>query len=80
MSPAEQDRHRDERLLHSVLKHYRGWRVEVLHHGQRRRLIVGQSTGWMPVTLGLLTSRSLGGSLILDDTDTTLVRVIEQVR
>lgn len=40
-----------------------GWRVEVItSYGEKRRFIVGRSTGWKPIHLEVLTKRSLGGS------------------
>lgn len=39
-----------------------GWRVEVVDMGgEKRRFIVGRSTGWKPIHLEVLTRRSYGG-------------------
>ena len=42
-----------------------GRRVEVIdRHGEKRRFIVGKSTGWMPCHLEIKTRRSLGGGAV----------------
>lgn len=39
-----------------------GWRVEAVDvHGERRRFIVGKSTGWRPCHLEIKTARSACG-------------------
>lgn len=41
-----------------------GWRVEVAEpQGERRRFIVGRSTGWMPCHLELARCDSIGGGV-----------------
>lgn len=42
-----------------------GRRVEVVdRHNDKRRFIVGRSTGWMPIHLEIKTRRSLGGCAV----------------
>lgn len=58
----ERARLRDTSWLLPQLTGLEGWRVEVVDHdGQRRRFIVGRSTGWRPIHLEIKTRRSLGG-------------------
>lgn len=41
---------------------YEGKRIEVVDaHGERRRFIVGKSTGWLPIHLEVSRRNSLGG-------------------
>jgi hypothetical protein len=48
-------------LSPSLIGH-EGRRVEVVDlQGERRRFIVGRSTGWLPIHLEIKTRRSLGG-------------------
>lgn len=62
MSPAEKDAKRDNSGLSPQLIGLEGWRVEVVTtYGEKRRFIVGKSTGWRPCHLEVLTRRSLGG-------------------
>lgn len=49
-------------LLDTALMGLEGKRVEVVDkHGDRRRFIVGKSTGWLPIHLEIKTRRSTGG-------------------
>jgi hypothetical protein len=42
-----------------------GKRVEVVdHHGERRRFIVGKSTGWLPIHLEIARRNSSGGPAV----------------
>lgn len=62
MSPAERAAKRDNSDLSPQLVGLEGWRVEVVTtYGEKRRFIVGKSTGWRPCHLEVLTRRSLGG-------------------
>ena len=80
LSEREREAYRNTSALHPVLKDLRGYRVEVLYYGERKRFIVGQTTGWKPATLGLKTRRSMGSSDLLTVENCQLVRVIEKVR
>jgi len=65
--------------LSPKLTGYEGWRVEVeTLCGERRRFIVGRSTGWRPCHLEIKTIRSRGG--ISADWDYKWVRYIRKVR
>lgn len=62
LSPADRDAIRDNSGLTAQLVGYEGCRVEVVdQNGNRRRFIVGKSTGWRPCHLEIRTRRSLGG-------------------
>ena len=53
---------RDFTDLTKQLEGLEGWRVEVeTTYGEKRRFIVGRSTGVRPIHLEVLTRRSLGG-------------------
>lgn len=53
---------RDKSHLTPQLIGLEDWRVEVVDmHGERRRFIVGRSTGWRPCHLEIKTLRSMGG-------------------
>ena len=76
MTPAQKDATRDTSSLHPVLRDYRGQRVEVLYYGERKRFQIGQTTGWIPATLGLYNRRARGSSDILTKDNCQFVRVI----
>lgn len=62
MTPAERDAVRDNSCMTPQLHGLEGWRVEVVtKYGEKRRFIVGRSTGWRPIHLEIKTSRSTGG-------------------
>jgi hypothetical protein len=53
---------RDNSDLTPQLIGLEGWRVEVVtDYGEKRRFIVGKSTGWKPIHLEVYNRRSLGG-------------------
>jgi hypothetical protein len=79
MSHAEKERRRDNSELSQQLIGKEGWRVEVVtRYGERRRFIVGRSTGWKPIHLEVKTRRSLGG--MAAESDYASVRMVEKVR
>jgi hypothetical protein len=56
-----------------------GWRVEVEEdYGERKRFIVGKSTGWLPIHLEIASRRSHGG--MAADRIYKTVRRLERVR
>ncbi len=62
MTPAERDAKRDLSGLTKQLVGLEGWRVEVeTIYGEKRRFIVGRSTGWRPCHLEIARRTSLGG-------------------
>jgi hypothetical protein len=62
LAPIERNRLRDNSHLSPQLIGLEGWRVEAVDiHGDRRRFIVGKSTGWRPCHLEIKTRRSMGG-------------------
>lgn len=62
LTPAQKDAARDYSNLTEQLKGLEGWRVEVIDvDDQKRRFIVGRSTGWKPIHLEIKTRRSLAG-------------------
>lgn len=62
MTPAQRDAARDLSDLSAQLVPWKGWRVEVVTtYGEKRRFIVGQSTGWRPCSLEISRRTSLGG-------------------
>jgi hypothetical protein len=71
---------RDTSELHPDLVPYRGYRVEVEYYGERKRFIIGQTTGWKPATLGMHNRRSMGSSNLLTPKNCKLLRIIERVR
>jgi hypothetical protein len=53
---------RDNRSLTQELVGLEGYRVEVVDsHGEKRRFIVGRSTGWQPIHIELSKRTSSGG-------------------
>ena len=76
---ADRSRLRDLSDLSPQLKGLEGWRVEVVDKfDERRRFIVGRSTGWRPCHLEVKTRRSFGGGAA--DREYKSVRRIEKVR
>lgn len=62
MTPSQKDAHRDNSGLSPQLIGLEGWRVEVLTtYGEKRRFIVGKSTGWRPCHLELSRRGSTSG-------------------
>lgn len=62
LSPVEQEALRDNSSLSPQLKGLEGWRVEVVTtYGEKRRFIVGKSTGWKPCHLEIARRTSMGG-------------------
>ncbi len=62
LSHSEKEKIRDYSNLSPQLMGYIGYRVEVeTTYGEKRRFIVGQSTGWRPINLEINNRRSLGG-------------------
>lgn len=55
-----------------------GWRVEVEQDGEKRRFIVGKSTGWTPCHLEIAKRNSSGGPAAYGPYDK--VRQIEKIR
>ena len=80
LTPAQRDAARDTSKLHPALVPLKGYRVEGTYCGKRQRFIVGQSTGWVPCTLGMRSTRANGSSDVLTAENFTLTRVIERVR
>jgi hypothetical protein len=79
LTPAERDRLRSDDNLSPQLRGLEGCRVEVVDkYGERRRFIVGRSTGWRPCHLEVKTARSFGG--MAADREYTSVHVIKKVR
>jgi hypothetical protein len=62
LSQLEREQRRDLSGLSPQLNPWRGWRVEVVTtYGEKRRFIVGMSTGWKPCHLELKTRSSRDG-------------------
>ena len=62
LSTAEKEAQRDYSALSPQLKGLEGWRVEVITtYNEKRRFIVGKSTGWKPCHLEIARRDSLGG-------------------
>lgn len=76
MTSAEKNAVRVTSNLHPTLAPLVGSLVEGLYYGEKKRFIVGQSTGWIPVTLGLDSRRASGSSEILTEKNFVLLRVI----
>jgi len=59
---SEKDRLRSLSQLTPQFIGLEGWRVEVLTtYGEKRRFIIGRSTGWIPCHLEVNNRRSMGG-------------------
>lgn len=79
MTPAEKDKVRDLSDLSPQLRGLEGWRVEVVDmFGNKRRFIVGRSTGWCPIHLEIARRNSTGGGMA--DRTYMSVRRLEKVR
>jgi hypothetical protein len=75
----QKDKLRDNSQLTAQLVGLEGWRVEVVTtYDEKRRFIVGKSTGWRPIHLEVKTARSLGGDPAEKSYKT--IRQIEKVR
>jgi hypothetical protein len=62
LSNAQREAMRDNSHLSPQLIGLEGWRVEAVDiHGEKRRFIVGKSTGWRPCHLEIKTARSTCG-------------------
>jgi hypothetical protein len=62
LTPAEREAQRDNSHMTSQLIGLEGCRVEVLDaSGERRRFIVGRSTGWRPCHLEIKSERACSG-------------------
>lgn len=62
MSQRERDLVRSDASLSPQLMGLEGWRVEVVtDYGERRRFIVGKSTGWIPCHLEISRRSAFGG-------------------
>lgn len=62
LSTADRERLRDLSDLSPQLLGLEGWRVEVeTTYGERRRFIVGRSTGWRPIHLEVSRRSARGG-------------------
>lgn len=62
LSSAERDSMRDYSGLTEQLRGLEGWRVEVVTtYGERRRFIVGRSTGWRPCHIEISRRNAFGG-------------------
>ncbi len=62
LSNAQREAMRDNSHLSPQLIGLEGWRVEAVDiHGERRRFIVGKSTGWRPCHLEIASARACGG-------------------
>jgi hypothetical protein len=79
MTPAERDAVRDLSGLTKQLVGLEGWRVEVITtYGEKRRFIVGRSTGWRPCHLEIARRDSSGGGAA--DSRYESVKAIRKVR
>lgn len=62
MTETQRNEARDISGLSAQLVPWKGWRVEVVTtYGEKRRFIVGQSTGWKPCSLEIARRTSSGG-------------------
>lgn len=79
LTAVERDRLRSDAGLTPQLVGLEGCRVEVVDtFGERRRFIVGRSTGWVPCHIELKRRDSSGGGSA--DKSYKSVRVLERVR
>lgn len=80
MTPAQRDQRRELSGLTPQLVGLEGWRVEVVTEmtGEKRRFIVGLSTGWRPCHIELSNRASRGG--VPACSKYCSVRSIEKVR
>ena len=64
LTPAQKDASRDNSDLSPQLVGLERYRVEVVTlDGEKRRFIVGKSTGWKPCHLEIKTRRSMCGDM-----------------
>lgn len=62
MPLSEREKMRDYSDLTEQLKGLEGWRVEVITtYGEKRRFIVGRSTGWRPCHIEISRRSAFGG-------------------
>lgn len=62
LTPSEKANLIDNSALTKQLLGLEGWRVEVITtYGEKRRFIVGKSTGWKPCHLEVSRRNALGG-------------------
>jgi len=62
LSPSDREQLRDNSDLSSQLVGLEGWCVEVVtDYDEKRRFIVGKSTGWRPCHLEISRRNSYGG-------------------
>ena len=62
LKPSEKANLIDNSALTKQLLGLEGWRVEVITtYGEKRRFIVGKSTGWKPCHLEVSRRNALGG-------------------
>lgn len=62
LSQYEREQLRSDKDLTPQLKGLEGYRVEVVtDYNEKRRFIVGRSTGWSPIHLEIHNRRCLGG-------------------
>lgn len=79
LSIIEREKARDLSGLSPQLKGLEGWRVEVIDkYGDKRRFIVGRSTGWRPCHIEVKSTRSHGGMAAMVEYES--VRTIRKVR
>jgi len=80
MTPAQRDAIRSPAGLTKQLIGLEGWRVEVesIMTGEKRRFIVGRSSGWIPCHIELLKRNSRGG--ISASHEYKSVRAIKKIR
>lgn len=79
MSERQREELRDLSGLSPQLKNLEGYRVEVItKYGEKRRFIVGRSTGWRPCNLEIPRRNSSGGGGA--ERQYKSVRILERVR
>lgn len=79
LSNAQREAMRDNSHLSPQLTGLEGWRVEVVDiHGERRRFIVGKSTGWRPCHLEIKTARA--ACAVLARARYQSVKALEKIR
>lgn len=77
--PVERDKIRSDAGLSPQLKGLEGWRVEVVTtYDEKRRFIVGRSSGWVPCHIEMKLRTSRGGPSA--ERNYKSVRAVERVR
>ncbi len=80
LTAQQREQMRDYSDLRPELSGLEGYRVEVLDaDGEKRRFIVGRSTGWKPINLEIKRRNSWGGDPC-DSRGYKVLRVLEYVR